>query len=58
MSPAVLAYESVVESFFSRRTIIPMRYGCTVRDRSELAAVLDEHREEYDALLAPARRVS
>ncbi len=47
----VLAYESVVESFFSRRTIIPMRYGCAVRDRSELAAVLDKHREEYDALL-------
>ena len=49
---AILAYESVVESFFSRQTIIPMRYGCTVRDRSELAAVLDEHRKEYDALLA------
>ena len=48
---AVLAYESVVESFFSRRTIIPMRYGCTVRGRSDLAAVLDEHRQQCDALL-------
>ena len=47
----VLAYESVVEFFFSRQTIIPMRYGCTVRDQSELAAVLDEHRKECDALL-------
>ena len=47
----VLAYESVVESFFRRRTIIPMRYGCAVRDRLELAAVLDKHRQECDALL-------
>jgi hypothetical protein len=48
---SVLAYESVVESFFSRRTIIPIRYGCAVRDRPELAAVLDKHRKECDALL-------
>ena len=47
----ILGYEGVVESFFSRRTIIPMRYGCTVRDRSELTAVLDQHHEPYDALL-------
>jgi len=47
----VLAYESVVESFFNRRTIIPMRYGCVVRDRPELAAVLDKYRKECDALL-------
>ena len=48
---AILAYESVVEFFFSRRTIIPMRYGCTVRDRAELAVVLDEHHKQYDGLL-------
>ena len=48
---SVLAYESVVESFFSRQTIIPMRYGCAVRDRPELAAVLDKSRKECDALL-------
>lgn len=48
---SVLAYESVVESFFSRQTIIPMRYGCAVRDRTELAAVLDKRREECEALL-------
>jgi hypothetical protein len=48
---SVLAYESVMESFFGRRTIIPMRYGCAVRDRLELAAVLDQHRKECDALL-------
>ena len=47
----VLAYEGVVESFFSRRTVIPMRYGCAVRDRMELAAVLDKHRKACDALL-------
>jgi hypothetical protein len=48
---SVLAYESVVESFFSRQTIIPMRYGCAVRDQPELAAVLDKRREECEALL-------
>lgn len=48
---AVLAYESVVEFFFSRRTVIPMRYGCMVRDTTELAAMLDEHHQQCDALL-------
>ncbi|MFI5117005.1 MAG: GvpL/GvpF family gas vesicle protein [Terriglobales bacterium] len=48
---AVLAYESVVEFFFSRRTVIPMRYGCMVRDTAELAAMLDEHDQQCDALL-------
>jgi Gas vesicle synthesis protein GvpL/GvpF len=48
---AVLAYESVVASFFRRRTVIPMRYGCMLRDRGELAAVLDEHHKQYDTLL-------
>ena len=47
----VLAYENVVESFFSQRTIIPMRYGCTVRDKSELSALLDKHHKEYETLL-------
>ncbi|HEY4934003.1 MAG TPA: GvpL/GvpF family gas vesicle protein [Terriglobales bacterium] len=47
----VLAYENVVESFFSRRTIIPMRYGCKVRGRAELAALLDERRKQCEALL-------
>ena len=48
---SVLAYERVMESFFGRRTIIPMRYGCAVRDQLELAAVLDKHYKECDALL-------
>jgi len=48
---SVLAYEGVVESFFSRHTVIPMRYGCAVRDRLELAAALDTRRKACDALL-------
>jgi hypothetical protein len=47
----VLAYESVVESFFSRRTVIPLRYGCAVQDRPELAAVLEQYHKECDTLL-------
>jgi hypothetical protein len=48
---SVLVYESVVESLFRRRTVIPMRYGCVARDRAELAAVLDRHRQQCEALL-------
>lgn len=48
---SVLAYESVVESFFRQRTVIPMRYGCRARDRTELADVLDKHRKQCEALL-------
>jgi len=48
---AVLAYASVVEALFNRQTIIPLRYGCTVRDRAELAALFDEHRQQCETLL-------
>jgi hypothetical protein len=49
---AVLAYESVVEFFFRRQTIIPMRYGCKVPDRSGLDAWLGIRHKEHDALLS------
>jgi hypothetical protein len=48
---SVLAYESVVEYFFRRRTIVPLRYGCAVQDPQELKALLDKHREQCGALL-------
>ena len=48
---SLLAYERVVESFFSRRTIIPMRYGCKLQDRPQLEALLWERRPACDVLL-------
>jgi hypothetical protein len=48
---SVLAYESVAETFFRQRTIIPMRYGCAVQNRQEFVALLDKHRKECDTLL-------
>jgi hypothetical protein len=47
----VLTYEGVVEYLFGRRTIIPMRYGCTVPDRMGLAALLDGRHKDCEALL-------
>ena len=47
----VLAYEKVVEYYFGRATVVPMRYGCFARESSDVAALLARHREAYDALL-------
>lgn len=48
----VLAYENVVEYFFRQQSIIPMRYGCTIRDTIELNSVLDKYQDQFDKLLA------
>ena len=47
----VLTYEGVVEYLFGQQTIIPMRYGCTVPDRTELDALLDGRHKDCEALL-------
>ena len=54
LSPQVedlLAYEKVVEYFFAKTTVVPMRYGCWLRGPAEVAAWLRQHRAEYDGLL-------
>ncbi|MGA9642907.1 MAG: GvpL/GvpF family gas vesicle protein [Terriglobales bacterium] len=48
---SVLAYESVAETFFRQRTIIPMRYGCAVHNRRDFGPLIDKHRKECDTLL-------
>ncbi len=47
-----LAYARVVEAFHRQRTVIPFRYGCCVEDMPAAAILLEEHRQEYEALLA------
>ena len=47
----VQTYERVVLSCHRQGTIIPMRYGCTVTEDSQITQHLDEHGPHYEALL-------
>jgi len=48
---SLLAYEKVVETFHARQTVIPLRYGCLMESESAIIRLLEEHRQEYEALL-------
>jgi len=45
------AYEAVVESFYRRLTVIPLRYGCRVGCPYDAIILLKENYDDYDALL-------
>jgi hypothetical protein len=47
----LLAYERVVESIHARQTVLPLRYGCLMESEGEILRLLEERREEYEALL-------
>ena len=47
----LLAYERVVESIHAVQTALPLRYGCWMESKEEIRRLLEEHREEYQALL-------
>ncbi|MFH1156623.1 MAG: GvpL/GvpF family gas vesicle protein [Pseudomonadota bacterium] len=49
--PQVIEYKKVMESFHSDRTIIPVRYGCVLRDRSQVIELLKKNASYYKALL-------
>lgn len=49
---SLLAYERVVEAMHARRTVIPLRYGCVMEGESAVIRHLEDHRQEYEALLA------
>ena len=54
-SPSVaslLAYERVVEAIHARQAVIPLRYGCVMESESAVLRLLENHRQEYWALLA------
>ncbi|MGA3096319.1 MAG: GvpL/GvpF family gas vesicle protein [Bryobacteraceae bacterium] len=47
----LLAYEKVVEAIHARQAVIPLRYGCVMESESAVIRLLEDHRQEYDALL-------
>jgi hypothetical protein len=49
---SLLAYERVVEAIHARRAVIPLRYGCVMENESAILRLLENHRQEYWALLA------
>ncbi len=48
----IIAYEAVVEHLYRDLTVIPVRYGCQLKDASEALWLLERRRDEYAALLA------
>jgi len=51
----LLAYEQVVEGIHARQTVLPLRYGCLMESEGEILRLLEERREEYEALLIRLR---
>jgi len=49
------AHESVVEELMEGATVLPMRIDGAVADQETLQRILDERREEFEALLAGVR---
>ncbi len=47
----LVAYQKVIESFHASRAVIPLRYGCFLESESAIVRLLEDHREEYEALL-------
>jgi hypothetical protein len=47
----LLEYETVIESFYRRLTVIPMRYGCRVECPTEAIGLLGKNHQAYGALL-------
>ncbi|HUY13898.1 MAG TPA: GvpL/GvpF family gas vesicle protein [Terriglobia bacterium] len=52
---SLLAYERVVEAIHARQAVIPLRYGCVMESESAVIRLLEDHRQEYEALLGRLR---
>jgi gas vesicle protein GvpL/GvpF len=48
----ILEYETIVESFYRDRTILPVRYGCLLEDSPQVIALLEKNAHAYSALLS------
>jgi hypothetical protein len=48
---ALLAYERVIEAMHAEQTVIPLRYGCVMESESAVIRLLEDHHQEYEALL-------
>src|ERR1039457_4764960 len=49
---SLLAYERVVEAIHARQAVIPLRYGCVMESESAVIRLLEDHRQEYESLIA------
>jgi hypothetical protein len=49
---SLLAYEKVVEAIHARQAVIPLRFGCVMEDEAAVVRLLENHGQEYGALLA------
>jgi hypothetical protein len=49
--PRVMAYKKVIELFHGDRTVIPMRYGCVLRDTLQVIQLLKGNARRYESLL-------
>ena len=52
---SVLAFEKVVEAMHARQAVIPLRYGCLMESEAAIIRLLEDHRQEYEALLGRLR---
>jgi hypothetical protein len=52
---ALLAYESVVERIHASQDVIPLRYGCLMENEEQVVRLLEDRREEYEALFIRLR---
>ena len=52
---SLLAFEKVVEAIAARQTVVPMRYGCLMESEEQVVQLLEDHRQEYEALLIRLR---
>jgi hypothetical protein len=47
----IMAYKKVVDSFHREQTIIPMRYGCLLKEKKQVSQLLEKNRIQYESLL-------
>lgn len=48
---SLLRYEKVIEAIHARQSVIPLRYGCLLESESAIVRLLENHGQEYRALL-------
>lgn len=48
---SLLNYEKVIELMHARQAVIPLRYGCLMESEAAIMRLLENHSQEYRALL-------
>jgi len=49
--PRIMAYQNIVASFHNDRTVIPMRFGCVFRGKSQVIQFLNKNARQHESLL-------